>query len=221
MQQLEINILFGIAGNIICLISVIVSIVTYFIGKKRVLLKYDVISTDLIENETSGIPGLDITFNGEVVPNLTLTKVKIYNHGNCVVCPSDFRRTDPLRLTTTGNLFYSRINSVPHKEYMASFINRARGSSIIDFDFLKPKDSLTITVLHSGEISISGELITGMLQRYYTIFEKIAVKIDRVLGNAFFVSVIAGVISSAIFAIICLIGHALSKIVLGFFGISI
>lgn len=216
MPQLEMNILFGIVGNIIGLISVIVSIVTYFIGKKRVSLKYDVISTKLIANETSDIPGLDITFNGEVVSNLTMTKVKIYNHGNCVISPSDFSVSDPLRLATTGSLFASQMDNISaYKEHIAPTLSCTQSKAIICFHVLAPKESIIITVLHSGEISVLGELKTGLLQKYYATFEKIATKIIGVLNKDFLTSVIAGVISSVIFALICLIGQALLKIVLG------
>lgn len=217
MPQFDSSAFWGIAGIVV---GLIVSIAFFFIGRKRVLLEYDVISTELIANKTSCVPGLDITFRGEVVSDLTMSKVKIYNHGNCEISPLDFDSHNLLRLTPTGRLFFSQTDSVPsHTEYITEFFRS--DNTLFILLYLPPKESLTITVFHSGEISVLGELRTGLLQKYYTIFERTVVKINKVLGMAFLTSIIAGVISSAIFAIICLIGHALLKIVLGYFGISI
>ncbi|MCI8414930.1 MAG: hypothetical protein HFF00_04795 [Ruminiclostridium sp.] len=168
----ESSIFWGIIGLVG---GLIVATFFYFLGKKKVLLEYSITSTNLISKQMPSIPGMSITLDGKPVECLTLSKVKFINSGNQTIYPGDFAPLAPLAIITEGNLFSStsgfRIDSDnPNLHPSITVLNNR---ATLSFDFIKPKESFSITILHDGKVSVLGELTSGKnreVQKYPQYF---------------------------------------------------
>lgn len=155
----------GIVGGIL--------VATFFFvrGKSKKLLEYQITSTKLITETVSDIPNLKISVGNETTWNLTSTTINFSNMGNSTLYSSDIASKAPIQIISTGRFFNSNeINSQYIKtdnEYLNPFVDVIENNKIIiGFEYLKPKQNFSITVLHDGQLSVSGDLTTGKLQPY-------------------------------------------------------
>lgn len=198
----ELNEFWGIGGFAVGVIALILSVIFYIRGKKRKLLFYRITSTQLISKKITTIPGLSILLNGQPIENLSSTQIEFTNSGNQVINSSDFALLEPLSIVVDGQFYNlehscevssSSPNSIPQIESVNDW------TANIKFDFLKPKQSITIALFHSGTILIIGELKDGKIsgQRDY--------------------SKIISFISFALGIIFTLVSALLGRIILSFF----
>ena len=54
-------------------------LVFFLMGKKRKILTYEIQATELITEEISTIPNLEILYNNKKISNLTATHIEIKN----------------------------------------------------------------------------------------------------------------------------------------------
>ena len=162
----ESNVFWGVAGIVA---GVVVATFYFLIGKSNKLLEYEMVSTNLITDSITNIPGISIMFDGKSIENLVSTTIKFINSGNQTIVSSDFAVLEPLGVTVTGQFLSTQHgyqvscdnpNSCPCVKIVNSKIAN------IEFDFLKPKQSLTITVWHNGKLFVLGELKTGKKREY-------------------------------------------------------
>lgn len=160
MEQLYSSTLWGISGIII---GTIASAIFFVLSKKKTLLEYKIVSTQLIAKEITSIPNLKVTIDGQSAEGLVSTTIRFINSGNQIISSFDFANKAPLSITTTDHLygidvFSDNPNSIPS---IQPFDDK---TYYIAFDFLKPKQSFSVTLLHSGKLSIFGELKTGRMR---------------------------------------------------------
>lgn len=159
----------SISGIILTIFFGILSYVFYRKGikKKKILVTSD--STILVSEDLSNYNGLKISYNNEEVKTLTSTTITVRNIGNDIIEASDIAPSDPIIITTT-NKFLS-INS---DEYKINSSNKKITTSLqkiddsklqLTFDFLNPKNELSITLLHNGDIFVNGDLKNGNVDK--------------------------------------------------------
>lgn len=144
----------------------IVAVVIYFVTRSKKLLEYTITSTNLITNEMRGIPGLKITLEDEPITSLTSTTIKFTNRGNQSIQREDFASKSPLSIFASDHLMGSsntcNVESQnPNANISVQFL--ADHTIAIDMEFLKPKESFSITCLHEGRICVNGELKSGKI----------------------------------------------------------
>lgn len=154
----------GIVGGAIA--SFIISLFFFVIGRKKQLLEYQIISVDLVTKEMSGVPGMKITLNEQIVECLTSSTVKFINSGNRPILPKDFASLGQLSIAVEGHIFdsddgYQIVSDNPISRPSITMVNNR---AYISFDFIKKKQSFSITILHTGKISVLGELISGEIR---------------------------------------------------------
>ena len=166
----DLGTLLGIAGFVVGLIGIIVSVVLYFRSKNKYLLEHRMKSTQLITEQMTRIPKLEVTVDGQRVDSLTSTTIEFINSGNQSISSSDFASNEPLGITITGHLHSCDVsadnpNSIP---YLESINNETPDNETfcVKFDFLKKKQSFSITLLHDGTVTIFGELKSGDRKEY-------------------------------------------------------
>lgn len=163
------NALLGIGGIVVGLIGLIVSVFLYFRSKSKKILEYEIDSTQLMTKTMTSIPNLKVTINDQPVESLTSTTIKFSNAGNQSIVLSDFATKEPLGITIKGCLYSYDVsadnpNSTPS---LHLFDNK---TFYIEFDFLKQKQSFTITLLHDGKAAVFGELTNGERRKYRHFF---------------------------------------------------
>lgn len=163
------NDLSSLLGLVVGLVSIIVSVFLSFRSKTRKILEYKIESVQLMTKKMTSIPKLKITIDGQPIKTLTSTKITFFNAGNQSIVLSDFAIKEPLGLTITGWLYSYGIsadnsNSIPTLQLIDD------KTFHISFDFLKQKQSFSITLLLDGTVTIFGELTNGERRQYRNIF---------------------------------------------------
>lgn len=143
----------------------IFSYIFYRKGLKQKKIVCIIEPTTLISNNLSNYKNLKILYNGENIQALTSTKVVLKNIGNDKIEPSDITPSDPIVITTSGKFlptedFVLDVNSTNPK--VKSSLEYVDDSTFnLKFDFFPPECELSLTLLHSGNVSITGDLKIG------------------------------------------------------------
>lgn len=116
----------------------------------------------------SKIPGLENALKGEFTSDLTSTTIEFISRGTSTIIDSDFATLAPLQIVSTGHFFNletigEQISSNnPNFNPKVSVIDNKKFS--ITFEYLKPKQAFSVSVLHDGRISVSGDLKSGKIR---------------------------------------------------------
>lgn len=163
MSFLDSSAFWGIAG---IAVGFLVSAFFFFRGKSKKILKYKVDSISLITESMADIPEIRITLAGQPVQSITSSTIEFTNIGNQNISSDDFANLAPLRISVK-NKFFSTSNGYQIISDSPSTALALHGDSqniiSIEFDFLRPKQSFSITLLHEGNLSVDGELKTGKM----------------------------------------------------------
>lgn len=163
------SILWGIVGLVG---GGLISSFFFFIGKKRIKLSYDIITTTLVSCNAIIIKDLNIRYKNKSIYNLYISTLKIKNTGNCIIEPSDFAPSAPLSLITDGEFLINEdtgteilskndFNKIIPIIEMDDNICR---KSTIQFDYIAKNETIFCTVFHTGAICISGKLKDGEIK---------------------------------------------------------
>lgn len=166
----DFNNIMGIIGAVFGFLGIIISVYFYIKGKKEKKLAFYSESTVLISERLNKYENLKISYNEENITSLTSTIIKIKNIGTDIIEPSDLIPSSPLIITTTEKFLFndtSQYKIIKTNKKNSISLNRIDDSSIqVIFEFLNPKDEVTITVLHTGDITMEGELKTNPIKNY-------------------------------------------------------
>lgn len=150
--------------------GIIVTSVFFFMGKKRKILEYEIISTPLITKNVANISGLKVTLNGTPVKTLTSTTIHFFNMGSEKIEPTDFAPLEPLGISISGNVlhFQLRASTGRHNNHNMNLRIEPTDEQTLNiaFDFFRPKRTFSLTVLHEGRLSVLGELKEGKVRPY-------------------------------------------------------
>lgn len=164
------NTILSISGIFLTIFFGILSYILYRKGIKKKKLFFDVKSINLISENLSnynGLNGLEISYNNEKIETLTSSIVTIINSGNDIIEVSDITPSEPI-LITASNKFLLNNSS----EYAIFTTNNKATVSLkkindaklqLMFDFLRPKDIIKVTLLHTGNVIIKGDLKCGTI----------------------------------------------------------
>lgn len=121
--------------------------------------------TTLISDNLSNYKNLKILYNDENIQTLTSTQVVFKNIGNDKIEPSDITPSDPIVITTSGKFLSTEDNLLevqttnPKVKSNLEYVDDSTFN--LKFDFFPPECELSVTLLHSGDISITGDLKVG------------------------------------------------------------
>lgn len=160
-----------------CIIGVIggaiVSTFFYLINIKRKRLLCIINTTPIVYNKISKLKGVTISHDNKPIHALYVTKIDIKNIGNSIIEPSDFAPVEPLYLITSGTFFTDENSSSKiktnknfnnaHVTYVNDRTNKICIKSVINFDYIAKKETITITLFHSDEIYFHGKLKDGKI----------------------------------------------------------
>lgn len=169
-MTIDFNTIIGTTGTILGLFGIIISIYSYIKSRKTKKLAVNQESTILISETLSKYENLKISYNNDDINSLTSTIVKIKNIGTDIVEPSDLIPSSPIKIHTTDKFLF---NDTTQYEIVTSnsknnvSLQKLSNSTLqLTFEFLNPKDEIFISLLHTGEITVSGDLKTNAIKNY-------------------------------------------------------
>lgn len=158
-MKIDLGIIIGVLGIIVGLGG---SFFFYRKNKKVKKLIYRAETTVLISEDLSSYENLKILYNNENIDTLNSTTIKIRNIGNDIIEPKDFVPSMPIIIKTSDHFLLQDFSK--YKITCSDSKNRVNLEKIdesnfqVVFDYLNPKDEITIAILHTGDITITGDL---------------------------------------------------------------
>lgn len=140
----------------ITFISLFVAIILYFKGKKIKKPRVAIHSINLLRDTAEKIDGLEILFSGESIPNVTVTKLAIWNQGNDTINGDDIAHGDPLIIKSKGDFIIldSKIIFIKNESNVIKLQEIETGKQIaLLFDYLDYGEGAVIQILHTGNSS--------------------------------------------------------------------
>ena len=183
--------------------GLIVNFLFYYLARERKSLLYNISTTPIISNSISQIEGLSIKYNENKVNDFFTSTITIKNNGIYLIEPNDI--IPPLSLMTNGEFFTDSIKLHTEKNNNnLQIIFDSTGYNIsqkatIQFDYLLKKDTISFTIFHTGDITLSGNLKKGTIKKSKK--EKkhlhLNINISFILGIIFqiFINIISNFIS--------------------------
>ena len=151
-------------SNIIGLIGLFVTLYTYLDSKKTKLLGYRVNSVILISQKMPSIEGLEIKYSGKSISDLTISTILIKNCGPKIIESRDLSKQSPLQVKSEGEILSVKEcdDQYPKDGIYGFTVSQIDEKTVnIDFEYIKPSGMVTLSILHTGIISIIGELKEG------------------------------------------------------------
>ena len=118
------------------------------------------------------IEGLEVRYHSKEIDDLFCTIVTIRNIGNATIESSDFAPSCPLSISTTGKFLIDKTkgvnivssNTAYNVQPLFDLDDRNMCDSIvIAYDYISKKGEITVSLFHTGNISVDGELKEGKI----------------------------------------------------------
>ncbi len=161
------NIWFNIATLLIAIFGFILTVVFYRKGKKTKKPTYMIITNNLVRDSIKDIDSVQITYKGENIPNLSVSKVTFWNAGKDTIQKFDMLKKFPLKVTIKEGHRILDSKIIYQKNIASSakaYLNPKKNEVIISFDYLDFEDGFVLQVFHtadsSDEICVSGTIKT-------------------------------------------------------------
>lgn len=99
INSLAVNPWLVVISAIISFLGLIFAVIFYFKSKKIKKPRLKSRSINLLKESAEKIDGLKITYLENNIPNITITKLAIWNEGNDTINRSDIALADPILIT--------------------------------------------------------------------------------------------------------------------------
>lgn len=139
--------------SLIAIVSAILSIVFYIKGNRVKKINYCKSTYNIIRNINNEIQGLKIYYDENLIENLSISKIIIWNSGNTKIEESDFASTIPFVIEANENCKILNSSILSVSEDANSFYldyNEEKNMILIHFEYVDPKQGLVVQILHTG-----------------------------------------------------------------------
>ncbi|RNI30933.1 hypothetical protein EFA69_06480 [Rufibacter immobilis] len=154
-NSIALNPWFVLIGGIVGVLGLFLSIYFYFKSKSVKSLSYNTKNFQLVDSKLNKVEGLDVSYKGSKVLNLTVTRFIIWNSGNVTIRRDDIASKDPLRIAIVnegGFLDYQVVREVNKvNDFTVTPIANGR-ELLIDFEYLDHNDGIIIQTYHTSTI---------------------------------------------------------------------
>lgn len=138
------------------MVSLLLSIVFHYRGRKEKEPLYCIRSTNVIQDFSSRFEFLELLHSGKRIENLTVTKILFWNGGRETISSGDVPATAPLEFIANDNVQILDAKILEQKNSASDFevlISEDRSRVSLIFDYLDKGDGCVIQLLHTGKSS--------------------------------------------------------------------
>ena len=171
------NIWFNIATLLIAIFGCILSVYFFRKGKKTKKPTYSIVTNNLVRDSIKDIDSVQITYKGENIPNLSVSKITFWNAGKDTIQKFDITKKCPLKVTIEDGYRILDAKIIFQKNdasLVKAYLNPKKNEVIISFDYLDFEDGFVLQIFHtadsSDEICVTGTIKTvrELEKRYNT-----------------------------------------------------
>lgn len=194
---------------ILAIISILISFILYFRSKKEKIPLYNIKHFNLVRGRLKELKSVKISYRGEDVEDLTLTRLAFWNKGRDTIEHRDIAPADPLRITVPEDCRILEVNI----DYIHNPVNNIevklsddKTSALLQFDYLHTLEGCVLTIYHTavgstvnmmGTIKGAGKIKNGVLEKDYlsnALLERTLLKIIPKRDGTFINQVIRKII---------------------------
>lgn len=126
------------------------------------VLKYYIVNNELISNSKKKYSKLNITYKGENIKNLTVTKVVFWNNAYPTINSTDI--AEPISvIALDGKILDINILAGHHSSNNISISISSDYKATISFDYLDRKEGGVIQLVHTGNV-LYGMILSGKIK---------------------------------------------------------
>ena len=157
-----VGFLVGLVGSV----AGLVGFVLHFTGRRQKDLAYAVQGIGVIDESMSSFGDLQVTFNGQSVERVAVSRVLFWHRGEETIHGSDVPDSDPLRIIIGGDarVLSSRILAVSRSVVAPQVATVGETDRVgLDFEFLDRDDGFTVEIVHTGlnplDLDVTGTIM--------------------------------------------------------------
>lgn len=158
----------------------VISVLIAIFEKKKKELKYEIRSYELIHKGENQVEGLSHSFRGELVNNLTVSEILLWNSGNVSLRSNDIVPKRPLKICTCDGSIILEKSIIYQPEGSNSFAicKSTESQFLLDFDCVGKQEGIVLKVYHTGDSAtlaldckvIDGRVVNNKSTRDYSVF---------------------------------------------------
>lgn len=160
------NPLFVLGGFIIGLFSFLGMIYFYTKSKEERIPCYFIKSTNVFQDLNVKFDALKVSYNEEIIDNLTVTTLFFWNSGKKTIRDVDIAQNDPLILTIKDGYKILNIkllnNSSKKNNYKTELASDSLSAKLM-FDYIEKDEGMIVQLTHNGssshDVNLSGAII--------------------------------------------------------------
>lgn len=184
----EYGTLMSIVSLFIGILGVVLAFYFYFKSKKTRKPYFSRRSFNVISERVEKYSDLKVTFRNEVIKNLTVTKIAIWNGGNETINYSDLAATDKIYIKADEDFSIFNAEILFQTNDTCQFkLNQNNKQVDIDFDYIDKNQGCILQIIHSGRKS-SDLIVQGTVKGCGSIKENRANTFDLAITNIVFVA---------------------------------
>lgn len=164
MRTMEFWIGLGI-GVLGIVVSIVVAIVAYKKSQNVQKPLWQVTTNNLIQNHIARLSGLTITYQGQPVEQLSISKVMFWNEGTKRIEANDIPQAVPLQIVGVDGVEILGAELLASNEKANQFSyewKKGDPSILLKFDYLSHREGAVFQVVHTGtsseDIKVEGKL---------------------------------------------------------------
>ena len=152
-----------VIGAVFFVLSTIVALLIK--NRKKISLKYLMRTNNLIKGKENS--DIKVTFKGIDAPNVTVTKILIWNNGNQRLNKEEITRNNPITISIDEKykILDILVIKVSNKNSEFDFQSISTSSYVLHFEYMNPMQGCVIQVVHTApnedSISLHCELKNG------------------------------------------------------------
>src|SRR3990172_146972 len=138
---------------VLAVLSIILSLALYIKSKRERRPCFNLRTFQLIQDSISKIEAVQIRYQGQIVPNLSMTKLALWNAGREAINSQDIAAKDPLRIAVAPQAILLCAEIIYVTNPLNNFSIRpdlSNGEVRIDFDYFHKGEGVVFTLYHTG-----------------------------------------------------------------------
>lgn len=141
--------------SICTIVALIFAVYTWIVGKKKMELSCFHNTFRVVKAGKSVIPKLRLSYEGQAIDDLTVTKYVIWNSGNEVLNRSDIVRVCPLQIVCDDNAQILDAQIIVQSDETNAFkiLEKKDKCVKLEFDYANVDDGIILQILHTGDVT--------------------------------------------------------------------
>ena len=136
--------------------GIIISLYLYQVSKREKLPVFNMKSFNLLSSQVTKVEGLEFSYKGRDIDNLTLTKIALWNQGKEPINSDDIAPQDKLKVVAIGDtsILEHEVIFVPNPvNNFKTSVNSDCKTISLSFDYFHFNEGIVISLYHTGKSS--------------------------------------------------------------------